>query len=75
MNYSDIKELPTAELVARYKEERKRLSTLKFNNAVSQLEQPHIVRETKKTIARFLTEINARRIENELGAVITKTEE
>ena len=28
MNYSEIKELSTAELVARYKEERKRLNGL-----------------------------------------------
>lgn len=75
MNYSDIKELPTAELVARYKEERKRLNSLRFNNAVSQLEQPHTIREAKKLIAKFLTEINARRIESEVGTVITKTEE
>ena len=75
MNYSEIKELSTAELVARYKEERKRLSGMMFNNAVSQLDQPHVIRATKKTIAKYLTEINSRRIENEVNEVVKNTEE
>ena len=75
MKYSEIKELPMAELVSRYKEERKRLKTLKFNNAVSQLENPHIIKESKKLIARFLTEMNGRRIQNEINAAIKQTEE
>ena len=74
MKYSDIKELPTAELVTRYKEEKNRYLKLKFNNAVSQLENPHTLRESKKLIARFLTEINARRIENEMKASLTNTD-
>lgn len=75
MKYSEIKELSTAELVGRYKEERKRLNSLRFNNAVSQSDEPHEMRVTKKTIAKFLTEINARRIENEVSEVINNTEE
>jgi large subunit ribosomal protein L29 len=74
MKYSDIKELPTAELVTRYKEEKNRYLRLKFNNAVSQLENPHTLRESKKLIAKFLTEINARRIENETNASLTNTD-
>ena len=54
MKYSEIKELPMAELVSRYKEERKRLKTLKFNNAVSQLENPHIIKESNGDKDRLL---------------------
>lgn len=74
MNYSEIKELPTAELVTRFKEENTRLLKLKFNNAVSQLENPHTLRESKKLIARFLTEINARRTQSEMNASLNNTD-
>ena len=70
MKYSEIKDLPMAELVTRYKEEKTRLLKLKFNNAVSQLENPHTIRESKKLIARFLTEMNLRRTENEKNLLL-----
>ncbi len=68
MKNRDIKELPTKELVARYKEEKIRLTKLQFNNAVSKIEDPHQLKEGRKTVARLLTEINSRRIDNELKA-------
>lgn len=66
MKNRDIKELPTKELVDRFKEEKTRLVKVKFNNSVSKIEQPHKIKESRKTIARLLTEMNSRRIDNEL---------
>lgn len=68
MKNRDIKELPTSELVVRYKEEKVRLTKVKFNNAVSKIEQPHKIKEARKNVARLLTEMNSRRIDNELKA-------
>lgn len=68
MKNRELKELPTKELVERYKEEKVRQTKVKFNNAVARIEQPHKLKESRKQIARLLTEINARRIENEFKA-------
>ncbi|MBL7837091.1 MAG: 50S ribosomal protein L29 [Bacteroidetes bacterium] len=68
MKNRELKELPTKELVERYKEEKVRLTKVKFNNAVARIEQPHKLKESRKTVARLLTEINSRRIENEFKA-------
>ena len=68
MKAREIKDLPTKELVERYKEEKLRLTKVKFNNAVSKIEQPHKIAESRKVLARLLTEMNSRRIDNELKA-------
>ena len=68
MKAREIKDLPTKELVDRYKEEKLRLTKVKFNNAVSKIEQPHKIKESRKVVARMLTEMNSRRIDNELKA-------
>ncbi len=68
MKAREIKDLPTKELVERYKEEKLRLTKVKFNNAVSKIEQPHKIAESRKVVARLLTEMNSRRIDNELKA-------
>ncbi len=68
MKGREIKELTTKELVDRFKEEKVRLTKVKFNNAVSKIEQPHKIKESRKVIARMLTEMNSRRIDNELKA-------
>lgn len=68
MKSRDIKELPTKELVERFKEEKVRLTKVKFNNAVSKIEQPHTIKESRKVVARLLTELNSRRIDNEIKA-------
>ena len=75
MKNSDIKTLPNKELVERYKEEKKRFQKMKFQNAVSQVDQPHKMKETRKNVARLLTELNARRIEAETAAYVKKMNE
>ena len=57
----EIKELPNKELVERYKEERKRYQTMQFQNAVSPIDQPHKLRESRREIARLMMELNLRR--------------
>ena len=68
MKYADIKSLPNKELVERYKEEKKRVTKMRFQNAVSQIEHPHKMKEARKDVARMLTELNARRQEAEMNA-------
>ncbi len=68
MKHREYKDLPTKELVERYKEEKVRLTKMKFNNAVARIEQPHKLKEARKEIARMLTEINSRRMDNEIKA-------
>ncbi len=63
MQYQDIKNLTEKELHLNLKDERSSLQKMKFNHAVSPIENPHKLRIVRKTVARYLTEINRRRIE------------
>lgn len=65
MKYADIKDLPNAELGMRLREERRMLNKLKFAHGVSTLENPGKIKESRKTIARIITELNVRRIANQ----------
>ena len=60
MKQEVMKEMSTAELGERLVEERKHLTRLKLNHAVSPLENPHKITDNKKTIARILTELRKR---------------
>ena len=62
MKQSVIKELTTRELVERLNEEKKQLAKLKLHNAVSTIENPNLIKEGRKTVARLMTEIRAREI-------------
>jgi ribosomal protein L29 len=42
-------------------DERKALADLKFQHSVSSIENPSVLAEKKKSIARMLTELNARK--------------
>lgn len=61
MKYAQLKELSTEDLQKKVVETRKEL--IKLNGSVAtgtNQENPGLIRQTKKTIARLLTEINAR---------------
>jgi large subunit ribosomal protein L29 len=75
MKSTELKTLPNKELVERYKEEKKRYQKMKFQNTVSQVDHPHKLKETRKDIARLLTEMNDRRIVAETQAYINKMSE
>ena len=63
MNTEVLKELGTEELKERLEEERKHLVKLKMNHAVSPLENPNVIKEYRKTVARMLTELRRRELE------------
>jgi large subunit ribosomal protein L29 len=75
MKSTELKTLPNKELVDAYKEEKKRYQKMKFQNTVSQIDHPHKLKETRKIIARMLTEMNGRRIESETQAYLKKMNE
>lgn len=68
MKQEVIRELSTQELKERLDEERNQLSKLKMNHAVSPLENPNVIKQYRKTIARILTELRKR----ELDKIIAK---
>jgi large subunit ribosomal protein L29 len=63
MQYQDIKKLTEKELHLNLREERDQLQKMKFSHAVSPIENPNKLRVSRRTIAKYLTEINRRRIE------------
>jgi large subunit ribosomal protein L29 len=69
MEQKVIRELTTGEIIERLDEEKKQLTKLKLNHAVSPLENPNKIKVYRRTIARLETEFR-RRILN--GEKITK---
>lgn len=64
MKNSAIKDFSSTELVERVAEERKTLTRLRFGNALSAAESTAKIGQTKRFIARMLTEIRRRELEN-----------
>jgi len=56
MNSSEIRELSNQELLERIDNEKTALVRLKLNHAISPLENPQIIKESRRTIARLMTE-------------------
>ncbi len=65
MKQEVVREMSTADLVERLDEEVKHLTKLKLNHAVSPLDNPHKIVESKKTIARMKTEIRKRELQEQ----------
>jgi large subunit ribosomal protein L29 len=63
MEQKVIRELSTPELIERLDEEKKQLTRLKINHAVSPLENPNKIKAYRKTVARIITELKRREIE------------
>jgi large subunit ribosomal protein L29 len=63
MKQAVIIEMSTEELNGKLVEERATLAKLNLAHAVSPLENPVQIRETKKTVARILTEVRRRELE------------
>ena len=62
MKQEDIKQLSTADLSDRIKEQKNSLSKLKLNHSVSPIENPANITANRKTVARLQTELRARQI-------------
>ncbi len=62
MKQEDIKQLSTADLSDRIKEQKNSLSKLKLNHSVSPIENPANITANRKSVARLQTELRARQI-------------
>lgn len=56
MKSSEIRELTNQELLERIDNEKTNLVRMKLNHAISPLENPQKIKESRKTIARLMTE-------------------
>lgn len=63
MKQQVIREMTIEEIKERLEEEKKQLIKMKLAHAVSPLDNPHKMKEYKKTVARLLTELRIREIE------------
>ena len=65
MKSSEIRELSITELTERLDSEENMLVRMKMNHAVSPLDNPNKIVETRKNIARLKTEVRARKIQEQ----------
>ena len=62
MKASEVRELSTLEIQEQIENNKKALTRMRLNHAVSPLDNTNKIGETKKDIARLLTELRAREI-------------
>lgn len=65
MKYSEIKDLATDELNEKLEMEQEAIEKLKLNHAISPLENPRILGQKRRVVARLLTELRRRELENQ----------
>lgn len=65
MKISEIRELSTPDIVERIDTERTMLIRMRLNHAITPLDNPQKIKQTKLTIARLLTEIRRRELNKE----------
>lgn len=66
MKSSEIRELSNQELLERIDNEKTSLVRMKLNHAISPLENPQKIKETRKTIARLMTEKRKRELSEKI---------
>jgi large subunit ribosomal protein L29 len=64
MKNSEIRELTAKELIEKLEDEKSLLVRMRLNHAVSPLDNPNKLGESKKLVARLNTEIRKRELEN-----------
>jgi len=62
MKMSEIREMSTQDLLERLDAERLMLTRMKLNHAISPIDNPQKIKQTRKNIARILTELRAREL-------------
>jgi large subunit ribosomal protein L29 len=62
MKTSEIRELTTKEIVEKIETERAALAQLELNHVVSPLENPMKIRYTRRNIARLLTILSQKQV-------------
>lgn len=60
MKNSEIIELSTKDIQERIEDQRSLLEKSRLNHTVSPLENPNVLKQYRKNIARLLTELNSR---------------
>lgn len=65
MKNSEIRELSTKELVDTIEEQKSKMYNLRATHAISNLEQTHLLRSTKRLIARLNTELTIRQAQEQ----------
>jgi large subunit ribosomal protein L29 len=60
MKSKDIRDLNNEEILARINEEQEMLTRIRFNHAISAVENPLKIRKARKTVARLITILNER---------------
>lgn len=64
LNREDIKQLTTEELLEKGRETKIQLKKMEFNHAISAIENPLQIRAMRRDIARLLTELRSRELNN-----------
>lgn len=64
MKIREIKELSEKEIQERMDVEKDHLNRLKLNHSISPLDNPMQIKEVRRTIARFATELRQRELTN-----------
>ena len=62
MKTSEIEDLTTEEIKEKIETEKAALTKMKMNHAVSPLENPMLIRTTRRNIARLMTELRKREL-------------
>ena len=62
MKNSEIKELTTQEIVEKVDTERSTLTRIRLNHAISPLENPLQIKETRRNIAKLMTNLRQRQL-------------
>jgi large subunit ribosomal protein L29 len=71
MKTSEIRELSTPDLLERIDTERTMLVRMKLNHAITPLDDTQKVKEVKLTIARLLTELRTRELNQKSNSPIS----
>ena len=63
MKQVDIKDLSVDDLTEKFAEQKDALAKMKLSHAVSPLENPMQIKQTRKTVARLKTELRNRELQ------------
>jgi large subunit ribosomal protein L29 len=61
---SEIRELSTPDLIERIDSEKSMLVRLKLNHAISPLDNPQKIKQSRTIISRLMTELRSRELNN-----------
>jgi large subunit ribosomal protein L29 len=68
MKISEIRELSTGDLIERLDSEKTMLVRLRLNHAISPLDNPQKIDQTRKNIARLMTELRSRELSSKTNS-------